>query len=177
MQGEGHGPRLAKGSRRKGRWLLFTVRDQVENGQGGPVAAAAALSLDLVLREAPSRVVAWKRRIASRFERLDLARDLGADIGSLHWFRGLGTMLGLGLLTLLASWPTPGAEAYLAPERETVARVAALEDAVALVPASAPVTVTNRVGAHLSARRTAARPGRAHDRDARGRRDGPGPGR
>ena len=32
-----------------------------------------------------------------------------------------GTMLGLGLLTLLASWPTPGAEAYLAPERETVA--------------------------------------------------------
>jgi hypothetical protein len=64
-----------------------------------------------------------------------------------------GTMLGLGLLTLLASWPTPGAEAYLAPERETVARVAALEDAVALVPASAPVTVTNRVGAHLSARR------------------------
>ena len=104
VQGEGHGPRLAKGSRRKGRWLLFTVRDQVENGQGGPVAAAAALSLDLVLREAPSRVVAWKRRIASRFERLDLARDLGADIGSLHWFRGLGTMLGLGVAAL-SFWP------------------------------------------------------------------------
>ena len=64
-----------------------------------------------------------------------------------------GTMLGLGVLALLVSWPTPGAEAYLAPERETAARVAALDDAVALVPASVPVTVTNRVGAHLSARR------------------------
>ncbi|MGH3076773.1 MAG: DUF2079 domain-containing protein, partial [Gaiellaceae bacterium] len=63
-----------------------------------------------------------------------------------------GTMLGLGLLALLVSWPKPGAEAYLAPERETPARVAALDEAVALVPGSAPVTVTNRVGAHLSAR-------------------------
>jgi uncharacterized membrane protein len=63
-----------------------------------------------------------------------------------------GTMLGVGLLALFVSWPRPGAEAYLAPERETAARIVALDDAVALVPASAPVTVTNRVGAHLSAR-------------------------
>ena len=64
-----------------------------------------------------------------------------------------GTMLGLAALTLAAAVPTPGTEAYLAPHRETKARVAALEHAVSLVPDSAAVTVTNRVGAHLSARR------------------------
>ena len=60
----------------------------------------------------------------------------------------------LAVLTLGSTLPEPGTERYLAPERETAARVAALDDAVALVPAGAPVTVTNRVGAHLSARRT-----------------------
>jgi uncharacterized membrane protein len=64
-----------------------------------------------------------------------------------------GTMLGLGLLSLFVALPEPGAEAFLAPHRETSSRVAALDAAVALVPASAPLTVTNRVGAHLSARR------------------------
>lgn len=79
---------------------MFTVRDQLENGQGGPVAAAAALSLDLALREEPSRLAALKQRLA----RIDLAHDLGADIGSLHWFRGLGTMIGLGIAAL-SFWP------------------------------------------------------------------------
>jgi uncharacterized membrane protein len=61
-------------------------------------------------------------------------------------------MLTLAITMLLAALPVPGTEGHLAPERETAARVAALDEAVALVPASAPVTVTNRVGAHLSAR-------------------------
>ena len=67
-----------------------------------------------------------------------------------------GTMLGLAVVTLAGTLPVPGTEGHLAPSRETSARVTALRQAVALVPASAPVTVTNRVGAHLSARRVVA---------------------
>jgi hypothetical protein len=64
-----------------------------------------------------------------------------------------GALLALTVVTLFASAPAPGVEKYLAPHRESSARVAALDEAVALVPGGAPVTVTNRVGAHLSARR------------------------
>jgi uncharacterized membrane protein len=59
----------------------------------------------------------------------------------------------LSAALLLVISPVPGAERNLFPERESPARLAALREAVGLVPASAPVTVTNRVGAHLSARR------------------------
>lgn len=42
----------------------------------------------------------WRDRIAGA----DLAPDLGADIGSRRWFRGLGTMVGLSAIAL-AFWP------------------------------------------------------------------------
>ena len=64
-----------------------------------------------------------------------------------------GVLLGVGVISLFVTRPTPGIEKYLAPDRLSPARVAAMEEAVALVPATAPVTVTNRLGAHLSARR------------------------
>jgi len=64
-----------------------------------------------------------------------------------------GTLLAFGLVALFATAPRPGADAYLAPHRENDARVTALREAVALVPRSAPITVTNRVAGHLSARR------------------------
>lgn len=92
---EGDGPR-AESAAAEGLSLLFKVRDQLDSGQGGPAAGAAALSLDLMLREdAPKRPF---------FERFDLAHDLAEDIGSLHWFRGLGTMIGLGVAAL-SFWP------------------------------------------------------------------------
>ena len=43
-------------------------------------------------------------RIFARIESLDLAPDLGADIGSRRWFRGLGTFVGLSVAAL-AFWP------------------------------------------------------------------------
>jgi len=49
--------------------------------------------------------------------------------------------------------PVPGQERYLFPSREGPARIAAMEEAVALVPLGVPVTSTNRLGAHLSERR------------------------
>jgi hypothetical protein len=62
--------------------------------------------------------------------------------------------LALSLALLSVIHPAPGEERYLFPETETSARLAALREAVALVPDEVPVTVTNRVGAHLSDRRT-----------------------
>jgi uncharacterized membrane protein len=64
-----------------------------------------------------------------------------------------GTLVEVAVISLFATAPVPGTEKYLFPHGETHDRVAALERAVALVPGSVPVTVTNRAGAHLSARR------------------------
>ncbi len=61
------------------------------------------------------RVLARARTLGDRYQEwregaevwlagLDLAPDLAEDIGSPRWFRGLGTMLGLGALAL-AFWP------------------------------------------------------------------------
>jgi murein DD-endopeptidase MepM/ murein hydrolase activator NlpD len=46
----------------------------------------------------------WRLAAERWFDRLDLAPDLAEDIGSRRWFRGLGTMLGLGAAAL-AFWP------------------------------------------------------------------------
>ena len=43
-------------------------------------------------------------RVYSHIENLDIAPDLGADIGSKRWFRGLGTFIGLSIVAL-AFWP------------------------------------------------------------------------
>jgi uncharacterized membrane protein len=49
--------------------------------------------------------------------------------------------------------PMPGEQGYLFGAREPSARLAAMESAVELIPPGAPVTATNRLGAHLSVRR------------------------
>ncbi len=46
----------------------------------------------------------WKLAASRWFDGIDLAPDLAEDIGSRRWFRGLGTMIGLGALAL-AFWP------------------------------------------------------------------------
>lgn len=69
--------------------------------------------------------------------------------------RFLGALLPLTAAILCLAWnpPHPGANAYLFAQTESSARRAAMRDAVALVPSAAAVTATNRLGAHLSARR------------------------
>ncbi|MFY7744100.1 MAG: M23 family metallopeptidase [Erythrobacter sp.] len=47
---------------------------------------------------------AWRQSASHWFDRLDLAPDLAENVGSRRWFRGLGTMVGLGALAL-AFWP------------------------------------------------------------------------
>ena len=47
----------------------------------------------------------WRERISARLSELDLAPDLASDIGSLRWFRGLGTMFALAAVSLLF-WPS-----------------------------------------------------------------------
>ncbi len=46
----------------------------------------------------------WREKASHQLEKIDIAPDLAQDIGSGRWFRGLGTMLGLGALSL-AFWP------------------------------------------------------------------------
>ena len=103
------------------RVALFKARDQVEAGQGGPAALAAALShAQLVPDDAPppppppppppfaARMARRYALLVSRVERriadYDLTPDLAEDIGSAQWFRGLGTLIGLGVLAV-SFWP------------------------------------------------------------------------
>jgi uncharacterized membrane protein len=58
------------------------------------------------------------------------------------------------LVVLVAVPPVPGGQAFVFGPSETQARTDAMREAVALVPSGAPVMATNRLGAHLSARRT-----------------------
>lgn len=51
-----------------------------------------------------SRYEEWRDETSRKLERVDLAPDLAQNIGSGTWFRGLGTMLGLGAVALLL-WP------------------------------------------------------------------------
>jgi uncharacterized membrane protein len=65
-----------------------------------------------------------------------------------------GAPLVVAIVVLTSIPPRPGTEDYLFPSEEPPARVAALQHAVSLVPPTAPVSVTNRLGAQLSTRRT-----------------------
>lgn len=46
----------------------------------------------------------WRDESSEKLSSLDLAPDLAENIGSRRWFRGLGTMMGLGAIAL-AFWP------------------------------------------------------------------------
>jgi uncharacterized membrane protein len=58
------------------------------------------------------------------------------------------------LVCVAARPPMPRGDDFLFSARETAARTAAMREAVALVPGDASVTATNRLGAHLSDRRS-----------------------
>jgi murein DD-endopeptidase MepM/ murein hydrolase activator NlpD len=93
---------------------------------------ARALAPPTAAQKAKRRVIArvsgvgarydeWKLAASRWFDRIDLAPDLAEDIGSRRWFRGLGTMLGLGALAL-AFWPdlTPLEARPAMPQDEAV---------------------------------------------------------
>ncbi|MEM7702423.1 MAG: M23 family metallopeptidase [Pseudomonadota bacterium] len=46
----------------------------------------------------------WKLRVSERLDGFDLAPNLAENIGSLRWFRGVVTMVGLGAVALMF-WP------------------------------------------------------------------------
>jgi len=63
-----------------------------------------------------------------------------------------GTAFALSLVILIAYPPRPGAHGFIFPELPSADRRAAMRAALSLVPGDAPLTATNRLGAHLSAR-------------------------
>jgi murein DD-endopeptidase MepM/ murein hydrolase activator NlpD len=74
---------------------MFTPREEaIAAPQFGRAAPAAALTAH---QFAPLS-------LAERLGSLDLAPDLGSNIGSRRWFRGLATMIGLGAAAV-AFWP------------------------------------------------------------------------
>jgi murein DD-endopeptidase MepM/ murein hydrolase activator NlpD len=76
---------------------------------GGPGQPAAALAQDQILAAPPLKPgPSWdalRSRIFQRFHDFDFAPDLGSEIGSKRWFRGLGTLVGLSAFAL-SFWPS-----------------------------------------------------------------------
>jgi uncharacterized membrane protein len=64
-----------------------------------------------------------------------------------------GAPVAVSMLFLVAIPPAPGTEDYMFPALEPAARRDAMREALTVVPSSAPVSVSNRLGAHVSARR------------------------
>ena len=84
----------------------------VEAGTPGGAWPVALLGHDLALPETSTgrsgrlamRLRQWRELAGHHVVRADLVHDLAEDIGSLRWFRGLGTMTGL-MAVALAFWP------------------------------------------------------------------------
>ena len=106
MQGEGRFKDVP------GAHHLFKPRELAEDGHGGPHAGAAVLTnpqpFRTGIRPDPANFLT---RIRHRRDALlhtlasqDWAIDLADDIGSARWFRGLGTLVGLGTLAVML-WP------------------------------------------------------------------------
>lgn len=72
---------------------MFKPRDALEPGQGGPHGPALLGAAQIVGGQILAAPVGrgWRDRLAD----LDLAPDLGRDIGTRRWFRGAGTLLAL----------------------------------------------------------------------------------
>ena len=90
---------------------MFKPREQLEAGQVGPIAGAAALSFAQMAPIAPSenhslgaRLSVFRRKLEIHLGGLGLVHDLAEDIGTVRWYRGLASMLGLGVAAL-AFWP------------------------------------------------------------------------
>ena len=99
---------------------MFKSREHFPAGdgasdRGGPHGGIAALTHAQVfddtqttvhsrVRPLGERLAEWKDRAFALIESLDLAPDLADDIGSRRWFRGLATLLGLGVVAM-AFWP------------------------------------------------------------------------
>ncbi len=92
---------------------MFTSHGDIDGSgdqsrTGGPGQSAAALTHDQILPQITLPRLSFSalaQKLSSRIAELDLAPDLGADIGSPRWFRGLGTLVGLTILAL-AFWPS-----------------------------------------------------------------------
>lgn len=97
---------------------MFTEHGTNTDGNCARDAAPVDLSLSSIVDEAPARTVRrrrsaasltksngnWRRALSARLSRADLAPDLGQDIGSRRWLRGLGTLVGLSAIAI-AAWP------------------------------------------------------------------------
>lgn len=108
----------ASGCSGSGETRLFQKND-FGLAQGGAAAASLWLKEALAAAEAAPRKVDWRQRVSDWAEDVDLVPDLGRDIGSLRWFRGLATcalLCGTALSLApgfkpVASLPTPQMDA------------------------------------------------------------------
>ncbi len=104
---------MNRGRAWRGQTLVFQRSEFGLGGAGGAVAVAVAVALDAPIRKTSVESSAgWRARLSHWAADADLVPDLGQNIGSASWWRGLATCLGLCGTMLLAApgfGPAPGA--------------------------------------------------------------------
>jgi len=97
---------------------LFTDRDSAGQAAAAGDYPPADLSLAHVVDDGAGRrkrhtrdastlaetTGSWRAALSAKLSRADLAPDLGADIGSRRWLRGVATLIGLSAIAI-AGWP------------------------------------------------------------------------
>jgi len=95
---------------------LFTDRDKQEQATKPGDYPPADLSLSYVADEGVAKPARrkraastlgetygnWRSTLSAKLSRADLAPDLGSDIGSRRWLRGVGTLVGLSAIAIAA---------------------------------------------------------------------------
>lgn len=88
----------------KGTVLTDPADHRAARNPGNPASYASNRQALVRVRGYAARYDEWKLGLAARFARFDLAPDLAENIGSLRWFRGVVTMVGLGAVAVMF-WP------------------------------------------------------------------------
>ncbi len=97
---------------------LFTDRETAGQAAAAGAHPPAELSLAHVVGDGAGRrkrhtrdastlaetTGSWRAALSAKLSRADLAPDLGADIGSRRWLRGVATLIGLSAIAI-AGWP------------------------------------------------------------------------
>lgn len=141
------------GSYRRGSPALYLRTDQ---GLGTP-GGTAILSLGQLI-DTHDQPLGWRDRLHDRVAHIDFAPDLGADIGSLVWWRGIATLI--ALLTcaiLLRPAVTPWVADSGAPLKGQAAEAARAQ---AITPLAWGADTGSRMGATHAVHRLAGTPER-----------------
>ncbi|MGB3797770.1 MAG: peptidoglycan DD-metalloendopeptidase family protein [Alteraurantiacibacter sp.] len=130
----------------------LTLSQVVDEGEGKPARRSRKAS------SISKSYGSWRKSASARLSRADLAPDLGRDIGSRRWLRGVATLVGLSAVAI-AGWPGFSA-VEAAPAMRIDDRVRDEFRSQMILPLALGADTGRRMGATMAVQPLAAAPDR-----------------